>query len=270
MEEGLIHGGVAFIADYQAAVVAQPGEGALDLPALAVTAQLSPILGLGASTVGAVRTDQLNAAFGEGLPEGVGIIGAVGNQPCRPSRRLDGVEGGLSEGDLGRRGRGKLASQRKTLAVDHHHPLGAFAPLGFSHPSAPPLAGAKLASRKASCQSKLPFSSSWARKVRHTPNHTSSSSQRRSRRQQVEGLGYSSGRSAHGAPVRSIHKIPSSTSRLARQGRPPFAPTLGVGSRGPIRSHIASVKNCRRAMGFTSHDSIDHIPSHLLDHKVMK
>src|SRR5258705_8762848 len=44
--------------------------------------------------------------------------------------------------------RTKVLSQRKTLAVDHHHPLRALAPLGFSNSSAPFLAGAKLPSRK--------------------------------------------------------------------------------------------------------------------------
>jgi hypothetical protein len=32
--------------------------------------------------------------------------------------------------------RTKVLSQRKTLAVDHHHPLRALAPLGFSDSSA--------------------------------------------------------------------------------------------------------------------------------------
>jgi hypothetical protein len=38
----------------------------------------------------------------------------------------------------------KVVSQRKTAAVDHHHPLRPLAPLGFSDSAAPFFAGAKL------------------------------------------------------------------------------------------------------------------------------
>jgi hypothetical protein len=146
-----------------------------------------------------------------------------------------------------------LASQRKTLAVDHHHPFRALAPFGGSHGIAPPLAGAKLPSKKVSCQSSVPAASSWARKARHTSNQTPLSSHWRNRRQHVDALGYSVGRSAQGAPVRKIHNTPSSTSRLLRQGRPPCTPVGGnSGNNGPILSHIASVRNCLRAMPETS------------------
>jgi hypothetical protein len=40
----------------------------------------------------------------------------------------------------------KVVSQRKTPAVDHHHPLRALAPLGLADRGAPFLAGAKLPS----------------------------------------------------------------------------------------------------------------------------
>ena len=269
MEESRVHKEVSFIANHQAAEVAQPGEGALDLPASAVAAQLASVLGFGSRAIGTMRADQLYPAGGESLPERIGVIGLVGDHPRGLALGLDGVEGRFRERDFPRRGRGKLASQRKTLAVDHHQPLRALAPLGGSHGFAPPLAGAKLASRKASCQSSLPFASRCARKARHTSSHTSSSSQRRKRRQQVDGLGYPSGRSAHGAPVRRIQRMPSSTSRLSRHGLPPFAPVVISGSSGPIFAHISSVRNRLRAMDLTSMTQRPH-PGQSFLYQVMK
>jgi hypothetical protein len=46
----------------------------------------------------------------------------------------------------------KVVSQRKTRAVNHHHPLRSLAPLGLAHGGAPFFAGAKLPSRKDSLQ----------------------------------------------------------------------------------------------------------------------
>ena len=248
MEERRVHKDVPLVTDYQAAAVAQPGEGTLNLPPSAIAPQLAAVLGLGSPAIAAMRADQLYATIGESLPERIGVVGLVGDQSRGLRLCLDRVEGSFRERDFPRRGRGKVASQRKTLAVDHHHPLRALAPLGGSHGFAPPLAGAKLASRKASCQSSVPAAFSCARKARHTSNHTPLSSQNRKRRQQVEGLGYPSGRSAHGAPVRRIHRMPSNTSRLSRHGLPPLGPAAISGSNGPIFAHTSSVRNRLRAM----------------------
>jgi hypothetical protein len=126
------------------------------------------------------------------------------------------------------------------LAVDHHHPLRAFAPLGFADAKAPFLAGAKLPSRKLSLQSSLPLRSSSERNARQILSQTPCFSQRRNRRQQVLALGYSGGKSRHRAPVLSTHKMPSTTRRLSDQGRPRL---LSRGSNGSILFHRSSLKN---------------------------
>jgi hypothetical protein len=126
------------------------------------------------------------------------------------------------------------------LAVDHHHPLRAFAPLGFADAVAPFLAGAKLPSTKLSLQSNWPRASSSARNWRHTSNHTSCASHNCKRRQQVLGLGYSGGRSRQRAPVLSTHKMPSNTRRLSAHGRPR---PEDCGNNGSIFFHCSSVKN---------------------------
>ena len=69
------------------------------------------------------------------------------------------------------------------------------------------------------------------------------SSQSRSRRQQVEGCGNFSGMSCQRAPLRRIHRIPSSTRRFSIHGRPPLRCLGGLGSKGAIFCHCASVSN---------------------------
>jgi hypothetical protein len=139
-----------------------------------------------------------------------------------------------------RTGRDPLASQRNPLAVDPHHPLRTFAPLGFSDALAPFLAGAKLPSRNDSRQSSLlPWSNS-ERNCRQILSQTPRSSHWRQRRQHVLGLGYSGGSSLQRAPVLRTQRMPSRTRRLSAQGRPRLR-TLG--KCGSIVSHCGSDKN---------------------------
>jgi len=72
-------------------------------------------------------------------------------------------------------------------------------------------------------------------------SQTPCSSQSRSRRQQVDGEGNSSGKSCQRAPLRRIHKMPSSTLRLSFGGLPPWGRFGRFGSKGRIFSHWASV-----------------------------
>jgi hypothetical protein len=72
-----------------------------------------------------------------------------------------------------------VLSQRKTLAVDHHHPLRTLAPFGFSDPSAPFLAGAKLPSQKDSLHCNCFRSLSLARNARQILSQRPCSSQSR-------------------------------------------------------------------------------------------
>jgi hypothetical protein len=159
----------------------------------------------------------------------------------------NGVQGGFQQGHLGRGRRVQEVSQRNTLAVDHHHPLRAFPPLGLADLRAPFFAGAKLPSAKASAQLSWPWASSWARKARQALSQTSCSSQSRRRRQQVLGEGYCGGKSFHRAPVRNIHKIPSKQGRLGMGLGPPRGDGLGSGNKGAIFSHCSSVssESCR-------------------------
>src|SRR4029453_2688239 len=57
-----------------------------------------------------------------------------------------------------------------------------------------------------------------------------------------QGPNSSSGKSRHSAPVRRIHKMPSTTCRRSDRGRPVLA---GGGNTGATHSHCSSVRQCR-------------------------
>lgn len=241
MKEGPVRRDVVVVADDESAEVAEPSEHALHDPTLAVSAEWSTILQLHARSPASMRTDHLDSTLPATNTQIVAVVSAIEDQSFSLAVDRDRVERRLRELDLRGRCRGKLASQRNTLAVDHHHPLCSLAALGLADALAPFFAGAKLPSMKVSLQSSLPRSSSSERNARHRSNHTSSSSHLRSRRQHVGPLGNSGGISRQRAPVLSTHKIPSSTSRLFAHGRPWL---FNLGSSGSILAHCASL-NCR-------------------------
>lgn len=198
MEEGLIDLEVVFVADEEASEVTEPGESALDLPALAVAAQRPAVLRGWRCASASMRTDQFDVLCGQAAAQRVAVAGAIGDESPRAMGQKQTLDYRFDEGDF-RRGRtGEAASQRNTRAVDHrgggresrrpvdgrsHHPLRAFALLGFADSKAPLFAGAKLASMKASPQSSLPASLSCSRKPRHKSSQTPCSSHCCRRRQ---------------------------------------------------------------------------------------
>ena len=241
----------------QAAKLAKPGVGSLYDPATPVAPQLAPVFIASFSVVAPVRCNQFDASLLQSLPQRVGVIGAVGNHTLR---LLSRAALGLWDADLGQRGfrkrnfcrRGTVQpnSQRKTLTVDQYHPLCALAALGFTDRRAPFFAGAKLPSRKASSHCSRPSASSAPNRARQASSQTPSSCQPCSRRQPVEGEGYSSGRYRLGAPVCRIDRMPSKQARLGAGGRPRLSLRgLGFGSKGSIKSHCSSVNSfCRSFM----------------------
>src|SRR5579863_9707355 len=240
------------VAYYQAPEVSEPADRAFDHPAFSVPAQRSAILRGCTNAVLLVRTDQFDPATPQTSAQRIAVVRSVGNHPFRllartprvmPSAYADRRQRRLREFDLRRGCRVKVVSQRKTRAVDHHHPLRPLAPLGFSDAVGPFFAGAKLPSRNDSLHFNCWRSFSSPRNARQMFSHTPCSSQSRSRRQHVEGCGYFSGRSCQRAPLRRIHRIPSRTRRFSTHGRPPLWCLGGLGSKGAIFFHCASVSN---------------------------
>lgn len=247
MEKGFIDVQMMILPNQQSTEVAEPGESPFYFPALAITSEFATVVEGGLLATFAMRHDKQNASFEQTPAQRIAVVTTVGNHTQRPLawappllRDGDFLERAFGQRHFRRAGRGQLASQRNTRAVDHHHPLCALAALGFANSEPPFLAGAKLASRKLSSQSSVPRVSSSDKNARHTLSHTPCFSQRPKRRQQVAALGYSLGRSRHRAPVLSTHKMPSSTRRLSAQGRPRL---LSRGSNGSIFSHCSSDKN---------------------------
>jgi hypothetical protein len=238
----------------QATELSEPGVGSFDDPAAFVAAQFAPVFVTPSLVVFPVRRNQLNASSFQSLAQWVRVIGPVGDHTLRLLPRTafgsgdaDFGERGLRKRSFSRRGTFKPNSQRKTLTVDQYHPLRALATLGFTDCIAPFLAGAKLPSRKASSHFSSPSPSSAPNNARQASSQTFCSSHSFSRRQQVAGDGYLSGRNRHAAPVQSTQRMPSRQSRFDAHGRPRLSRRLlGSGNNGSIRAHCASVSSSNR------------------------
>jgi|SRR5579859_683267 len=240
------------VAHNQAPEVSQLGIGTFHDPSPLVTSQGPSVLGGRPHGIPLVRTDQFNSALPQALPQRIAVVGFVGDHPHRLLPRTPCTmtppyanrrERRFREPDFRRGCRVKVLSQRKTAAVDHHHPLRPLAPLALSDSAAPFFAGAKLPSRNDSLHFNCWRSFNSLRTARQTFIQTPCFSQSRSRRQHVEGCGNFSGRSCQRAPLRRIQRILSSTRRFSIHGRPPLRCLGGLGSQGAIFFHCASVSN---------------------------
>ena len=238
----------------QSAELTEPCVGALDDPAALVSSELPAVLVFSRLVVLPVWDDEIDASFPQPFPQRVGVVSAVGDhafrllsRPAPGARDFDLGERGFRKRNLSRRGTFEPNSQRKTATVDQYHPLGALATLGFTDCGAPFFAGAKLPSRNVSSHFSRPSPSSAPSSARHASSHTSCSSHCFSRRQQVAGEGYWSGKNLHAAPVCNTHRMPSRQARLGAHGRPRLSlRRFGSGSRGAISSHCASLNNSNR------------------------
>jgi hypothetical protein len=137
--------------------------------------------------------------------------------------------------------RGKLDSQRHTLAIRHHHKLCTLSAFGFSDACAPFFAGENVPSAKHSCHRIWPSASNVLSNARHAFNSTPCSSQSCNLRQQVLAEGKCSGRSFHRAPLRNTQRIPSKQGRFGTGSGPPPADRFHVGNSGSTTVHCSSV-----------------------------
>ena len=250
VKEALEHTEDAVITDLNTTKVLQPSVGTLDFPASSITAQLAFVLERAANPAAAIGYDQFRSSAQQTSPQGIGIITTVSNHSPQPFPRTSALgtryshprQCAFREPKLGNLRRRKLRSDRYALAVDHHHALRTFPATGLAHSRAPFFAITKVASRKASSQSRSLRSSKRASSACQACNHTPSSSHRRRRRQQVEPSGNSAGKSRHRAPTRRTQRMPSKQLRLDAQGRPrPSRRRLGSGNKSLICFHCWSV-----------------------------
>ena len=238
-----------FITNNQTSIVLKPGEQPLHLPPFSKSSQGSTVLRDGHSSISFMRSNQLNAAFfGQSLIQCITVIRSVANHFFRHMLKKTSIQRLVNQGYFMRSSAGCVNGDRKTKSVCEAHNFGAFAFFGFAHAIAPFFAGANVPSINPSLRSIPPRSfKSWASSasiLAKTPDSVHSWR----RRWQVLLGGYRSGRSAHGAPVRNIQRIPLRTDRKSCGGRPDVPGwALGFGKYSAIRSHCSFVR------------SIDHI-----------
>ena len=258
MDEGVKHHNLPLVTHQQTPEVGDPSNGPFDFPAAFVASQLSSILPFRFNAIRPMGADQVNSSFGQAIPQRIGIGGLVVNQPRGILARTPSSfpwhchlpQRDFNERDFIWCGRGKVHSQRNTLAVCHHHKLRTLSALGLADTRAPFFAGENVPSAKVSFHFKRPCSSNSARKARHTFNQMPSASQSRSRRQHVLADGnLPFGKSFHRAPLRNTHRMPSKHGRLAIGQGPPFGDASGSGINGAILAHCSSVSSlCCRVM----------------------
>jgi len=259
---------VAVPSDHQSTIIAQPGRRAFHFPTSFVSTQLPSIVSRPPLLVLPIRGDQLDPTTAQTLPQRITIVHLVRNDPTRlrswPATPLAGHlyirKRRLQQRHFRRRGRVQVDAQRNSLAIDHHHPLRALAPLGLSDATPPFFAGAKLPSAKHSDQSSWSWLSDSPRKHRQAFSQRPCSSHCFRRRQHVLPEEYSLGTSFHGAPVHNTHRMSSKTTRFGIGLRPPLGDRFGSGNNGSIRFHCSSVSNLFLAMTIAPlfHGQDDH------------
>lgn len=241
MKKSVINNNIAIPTDDKTTAVPQPCKCSFNFPAAFVASYFSSVLVGFRSFIDSIRANQFNPLLKKSFTQGVAVVAFIGNQPLRFFWNHHMIHRLLKQCHFIGARRVQVVPQRNSLAVDQYHPLRALAFLGFSDAKAPFFAGAKLPSTKLSLQSSCPCSSNSFMKIRQILTQRSCSSHAFNRRQHVDELGYSLGKSAQGAPVRKIQRIPSKTFRLSALGRPPFLPCLNFGKYCAIFSHCLSV-----------------------------
>jgi len=233
-----------FIPYHDPPEIVEPGEEAFNLPASSISPERSPILRIRLFPPALVRRNHLDAQAGQPLIQWVAVIGLVADEPFGQPEEKTAPEGGLDQFHFMRRSTFHVSGDRKTRSVCNGHDFCAFAPLRFAHSGAPFFAGAKVPSIKASRMSIPPRSRRSSAKARRISSRAQARTHAWNQRWHVWYDGYLSGRSFQGAPVLKIHRMPLSTSRGSRGGRPrPPGRCLGDGINDSSRFHCSSVRS---------------------------
>ncbi len=246
-EEGLVGVLAPLVAGRQAAVAGEPGEGALDDPAVA------------AEAVGPLDAAAGDAGLDAPLPARqaaprvvVPLVGVELGRPLptpsgRGADRRHRVEHGLERRRVVAVGGADPGGQRDARRVAQDVELDpGLAPVGrvAAGAGAPLFAGTEALSRQARSQAILSALPSRSSRARCAASQTPASCQSRSRRQQVAGLAVPGprGTADHGAPVQRTKRMPHSAARSSAKGRPPLGCGRRRGSSGATTSQRASAK----------------------------
>ena len=244
MHEAEVILNLVLVAHDDAPIVLQPSVQPFSLPTAFVAPELAAILGGWFYPLGTMRRNDFDATLSQLRIQRVRVIRFVTNQAFGFIRDKTGSKCGFSEGDFMRRSTRYVNGDRKARAVCNCHDLATFAALGLAHCVAPFLADTNVPSMKHSDKSNSPRSfrsvASALKMASNTPVLTHSWK----RAWHTDADGYRSGISFHCAPVRMIHKMPLSTSRSERAGRPRPSARRGLtGIWGSTIAHCSSVKS---------------------------
>jgi len=234
-----------FITNNKTTKVLKPCKQTFNLPSLPVSPQYSPILSSRFDTVNFMRSYQFNSSLpSQTFIKLIAVISSIAYKFFRDIVQKTGIKSHVNKRYFMRAGTCCVNGDRKTESVCKAHNFGSFAPFGLAHTIAPFLAGANVPSIKPSLKSMSPRSfRSLANSVRilaKTPDSVHSWK----RRWHVLLGGYLSGKSAQGAPVRKIQRMPFSTALMSCGGRPDFPGlAFGFGIKSFIFSHCSFVRS---------------------------
>jgi hypothetical protein len=247
----------AFVSNGEPSAFVEPGEAALDDPAVATEF----LAGLNAAPgdAGLDLTAQTSAAAA------TVIVGFVGVQLIRPApwstalacHGRNGVEQVFEGYAVVNVGPGQDEGERDTAAIGDQVTFGAWSsPIRRVRTcrGAPFFAAMDELSMQARLQSIRSASRSRRSNSQCRRSHTPAACQSRNRRQQVtpEPHPISAGSISHGMPVRRTNRIPVNAARAGTGGRPPLGFRETGGSSGSMISHSDSGT---RGVGIPSHES---------------
>jgi hypothetical protein len=245
-EEGLMDIGSSLIADRQPTKPVEPGQRALDDPAMPAQTR--------AGVDALARDTDPNMAASQRLTTARDVVALIGMQrdgPLAPPliglpNRRDGIEQLREDDRVVAIGSGQECGERDAGAVDHKMALAArFSPIRWIRAGAlAPLLAAMLAeSNDARLQSIWSASPKRSSNSRWSRFQTPASCQSRRRRQHVtpDPQPSSCGSISHGIPVLSTKMMPPRAARSETRGRPPLGLGGSGGSSGATRAHNASL-----------------------------
>lgn len=156
--EGQEQVGIAFMSNEKSSIVAQPGDGSFDFPALPIPFEHATVLSvMSFPSAFAMRADELNAVPGQPITQWIRIGGAVVDQSGSVLSEDMIIEQRFDQPYFGGAGTMNVDSQRQSFAINQQHQLATFTTLGGTNAFAPFFAGTNVASAIATFQSIRPF-----------------------------------------------------------------------------------------------------------------
>ena len=234
---------MVFVASDKPPKVLKPTDRSLDFPAATVATERATVLRARLGAIRPMRTNEFDTPSQESFTERIAVGGCVVDQPLRLASKNSVFEQWFDECYFMRTSARGVDAERDTTTVSKHHDLGALATFRLADLFTPFFADEKVPSANDSSWSSRP-----SRSIRRTNraqafSQTPDRVQSRCRRQQVVAEGKCAGMSFHRAPLRRIHRIPSTQRRDDTTGRPPLGPTGVSRNRSSINFHRSSVSS---------------------------